>query len=164
MAYAGSYVWRLRKRVGHELIVMPAAQVLLLDGAGRVYLQRRRDMGGWEMPAGTCEPGGSFAQTAVQEVREETGLVIDAADLVPFACISEPAVHTVTYPNGDRTQCFSMCFYTRVWAGAIEIEAAEVVEASFFDRRCLPAPLHAPTQLALELYRRFEASKTFQVR
>jgi 8-oxo-dGTP pyrophosphatase MutT (NUDIX family) len=163
LGYVGSYLWRIRQRVGHELVVMPAAQVLQLDDAGRLYLQRRRDLGVWEIPAGTCEPGSSFEGTAVQEVLEETGLAIDASSLVPFACISDPAVHTITYPNGDRTQCFSVCFRARRWSGSINIETSEVLEASFFDWEDLPSPIHESTALAMELYRRFVQSNLFQV-
>jgi 8-oxo-dGTP pyrophosphatase MutT (NUDIX family) len=164
VAFVGSYMWRLRQRVGHELVVMPAAQVLLIDDNDRVYLQRRKDLGVWEMPSGTCEPEGSFAQTAVQEVLEETGLTIDAASLVPYACISDPTVHIVTYPNGDRTHVFSICFCARRWTGSVSIEAEEVLESSFFDQGRLPAPLAPATEAALDLYRRFIESNTFQVR
>jgi 8-oxo-dGTP pyrophosphatase MutT (NUDIX family) len=164
MAYRGSYMWLLRRRVGHRLVVMPSAQVLLIDELDRVYLQRRRDLGTWEMPSGTCEPDSSFAETAVKEVAEETGLGLEAADLVAFASLSDPAVQTITYPNGDRTQCFSVCFTARTWTGSVEIEPAEVLEASFFDRDRLPSPLHPSTRVALELYDRFLESDSFQVR
>jgi 8-oxo-dGTP pyrophosphatase MutT (NUDIX family) len=164
VGYTGSYMWRLRRRIGHELLVMPSAQVLLIDEIDRLYLQRRRDLGTWEMPAGTCEPGSSFAQTAVREVAEETGLRIEIADLVAFASLSDPAIHTITYPNGDRTQCFSVCFYARKWTGSISIEAAEVLESSFFDPDHLPSPLHSSTRVALDLYGRFVDSKMFQIR
>jgi ADP-ribose pyrophosphatase YjhB (NUDIX family) len=164
MAYVGSYMWRLRQQVGHELVVMPAAQVLLIDGDGRAYLQQRRDLGVWEMPGGTCEPGSSFAQTAVQEVREETGLTILAANLVPYACLSDPTIQTIRYPNGDLTHCFTICFFARSWTGSVSIEPAEVSESSFFDQRHLPAPLLPSTELAFELYRHFSESTAFQVR
>ncbi len=160
----GSYVWRLRQLVGSELIVMPAAQVLLLDGTDRVYLQRRRDLGVWELPSGTCEPGSTFAQTAKEEVREETGLTLDVPNLVAYACISDPGVHTITYPNGDRTHCFSICFFARHWTGDIEVEASEVLEGAFFSKSHLPDPLHPATKLALELHTRFTESAVFQVR
>jgi ADP-ribose pyrophosphatase YjhB (NUDIX family) len=164
VAYRGSYMWRLRRRVGHQLVVMPCVQVLLMDELDRMYLQRRSDLGTWEMPSGTCEPDGSFAQSAVREVAEETGLEIEIVDLVAFASLSDPAIQTITYPNGDRTQCFSVCFYARRWTGEIRIEPAEVLEASFFDLEHLPGPLHPSTRVALGLYHRFLESKTFQVR
>ena len=164
MAYFGSYVWRLRQLVGGELIVMPGAQVLLIDQTERVYLQRRKDVPIWEIPAGTCEPGSSFEQTARDEVREETGLIVDAADLVAYACISDPGVNIVTYPNGDRTHCFSICFFSRRWTGEIDVEESEVLEGAFYSKSNLPDPLHPSTKLALELYTRFTESAVFQVR
>jgi ADP-ribose pyrophosphatase YjhB (NUDIX family) len=164
MAYRGSYMWRLRRLVGHQLIVMPSVQVLLIDELDRVYLQRRRDLGTWEMPSGTCEPDCSFAQTAVREVAEETGLRIEDTDLVAFASVSDPTVQTIEYPNGDRTHCFSVCFFARRWAGSIAIEAAEVLEAAFFVPDRIPSPLHPSTRLALDLYDRFVESGVFQIR
>jgi hypothetical protein len=43
-------MWHLRRRVGHQPVVMPSVQVLLIDELDRVYLQRRRDVGTWERP------------------------------------------------------------------------------------------------------------------
>ena len=95
MGYEGSYLWSLRQVVGNQLLLSPGAQVLLIDQHGLIYLQRRKDMGIWEIPAGACEMGSSFASTAVTEVLEETGLTIAASDLVAFACLSDPAIHIV---------------------------------------------------------------------
>ncbi|MEU2613879.1 NUDIX domain-containing protein [Micromonospora sp. NPDC007271] len=65
---------------------MPGAQVVLLDSAERILFQQRRDSGLWEIPAGAAEPGGSFVSAAIDEVREETGLVVEAADLDSRPC------------------------------------------------------------------------------
>ena len=35
----------------------------------------------WELPGGGVEPGESYAETAVREVREETGFELDLADV-----------------------------------------------------------------------------------
>ncbi|RKR89262.1 NUDIX domain-containing protein [Micromonospora pisi] len=87
MGYVGSYTWQLRQLVGSRLLLMPGAQVVLLDSADHVLFQRRRDSGLWEIPAGAAEPGGSFVGTAIDEVREETGLMIDSSDLAAFGCV-----------------------------------------------------------------------------
>ena len=163
MGFEGSYLWSLRQVVGNQLLLSPGAQVLLIDQHGLIYLQRRKDMGIWEIPAGACEMGSSFASTAVTEVFEETGLTIAASDLVAFACLSDPAIHIVEYPNGDRTHGFAVCFEARGWSGSVEIDPAEVTEYGFFSLDELPSPLHPPTQVALDLYRRFRATGAFQV-
>ncbi len=163
MSYVGSYLWSLRQRVGHRLLLSPGAQVVLINPEGLVYLQRRRDMGIWEIPAGACETGSSFASTAVTEVFEETGLTIVAPDLVAFACLSDPTIHIVEYPNGDRTHAFAICFEARIWSGCVTLDPVEVTEYGFFPPDEPPAPLYPPTRVVFELYRRFLATGVFQV-
>ena len=63
-----------------DVIEHPGAVVIAaLDDGGRVALVRqyRHAVGGelLELPAGTLEPGEPPAETAVRELREETGLV-----------------------------------------------------------------------------------------
>ena len=162
MGYVGSYIWSLRRQVGSRLLLVPGAQVLLVDQAERGLFQRRRDNGVWELPAGSCEEGGSFADTAVQELAEETGLHVRKDDLVPFASLSDPGVHTLEYPNGDRTHCFALCFTARRWSGELCPEAAEVTAAAFFDLTAPPQPLHPPTAVVLRLYQEFTETGRFQ--
>ena len=149
MTYEGSYLWQLRQHVGSRVVLMPGAQVLAVDSADRVLLQRSRDSGLWELPAGAAEPGDSFRSAAARELLEETGLVVAEADLVPFASLSE-------------ADCFALCFEARRWTGDLRPAADEVLDAAFFDQR--PADLHPPTRVALELYAAYRASGVFQAR
>jgi 8-oxo-dGTP pyrophosphatase MutT (NUDIX family) len=164
VAYIGTYVWSLRQFVGTQLLLVPGAQVLLVNEHGLVYLQRRTDLGLWEIPAGACEVGSSFAGTAIAELREETGLQVGIGDLVAFACLSDAAIHIIEYPNGDRNHCFAMCFAVRTWSGEISIDPEEVAEFGFFALDALPSPMYAPTSVVLDLYSRFEATGRFQVK
>jgi len=59
----------------------PASRVLLVDPAGRVLLFR--GAGWWFAPGGGIRPGESGTTAAVREVREETGIVLDPAQLGP---------------------------------------------------------------------------------
>jgi 8-oxo-dGTP pyrophosphatase MutT (NUDIX family) len=162
MTYEHSYLWELRQQVGSRPLLMPGAQVLLLDPADRILFQRSRDSGLWELPAGAAEPGDSFRTTACRELFEETGLVVASEDLVPFASLSEADIHTLTYPNGDVLHCFAMCFAARQWSGELCPSADEVLEAGFFERP--PGELHPPTRVVLSLYDAFRASGVFQAR
>ena len=47
------------------------------DGGAEVVLCGRDAGGTWSLPKGTPEPGESVAQTALREVREETGLEVE---------------------------------------------------------------------------------------
>ncbi|GAA5531651.1 NUDIX hydrolase [Deinococcus metallilatus] len=59
----------------------PGAGGVVLDGGGRVLLVRYRS-GAWAFPKGHVEAGETLEQTAVREVREETG--VSAAPLAPL--------------------------------------------------------------------------------
>lgn len=91
MAYQGSYLWNLRQLVGSQLLLVPGAQVLVLDGQDRALFQQRTDDQVWALPAGACEPGEDFTSTAIHELAEESGLLVDREDLVPFGCLSDSA-------------------------------------------------------------------------
>jgi 8-oxo-dGTP pyrophosphatase MutT (NUDIX family) len=64
-----------------------SVRVVLLDDADRILLFRTVDptmpeLGEWwELPGGGVEPGESHAETAVREIREETGFELDVADV-----------------------------------------------------------------------------------
>src|ERR1700741_3237178 len=75
MSFEGSYLWKLRQEVGHDLVLIPGAAVAAQREDGRVLFIRRGDNGVWALPGGAAEEGGSFARTAVDELREETGLL-----------------------------------------------------------------------------------------
>jgi 8-oxo-dGTP pyrophosphatase MutT (NUDIX family) len=58
-----------------------AVRVVLQDDGGRILLFRaflasRSAEGWWELPGGGIDPGETYVQAAVREIREETGLVI----------------------------------------------------------------------------------------
>lgn len=57
--------------------------VMVYDDSGRVLVQRRNDPGwpGCVFPGGHVEPGESFVDAAVREVREETGLTVENLQL-----------------------------------------------------------------------------------
>lgn len=84
MSFSDSYLGQLRKRIGSELVLMPGAMNRLRRPAnGRVLFTRRADDGTWCLPAGTAEPGGSFAATAIGELKREVGVTVVESDLVP---------------------------------------------------------------------------------
>jgi len=162
VTFENSYLWRLRRKVGSDLVLMPGASVLVEDDRGFILLLKRTDNAAWCMPGGAAEENASFAETAITEVREETGLAVRKEDLIPFACVSEPEVHIIEYPNGDRTHCFSLWFVARRWTGNLVINGDESTECAFFPRSDLPEPLLRPTARAFELYDIFNRTRCFQ--
>jgi 8-oxo-dGTP pyrophosphatase MutT (NUDIX family) len=164
MPYVGSYLWQLRQAVGNDLVLMPGAMVALQRDDGQVLLTKRADDGTWCLPAGAAEVGGSFAQTAIDELGEETGVNVAKEDLVPFASLSEATEHTIHYPNGDITHCFAICFLARRWRGDPRPDCDESTEVRFAPLNEVPKPVHPPTARALELLQTYLETGTFQLR
>jgi 8-oxo-dGTP pyrophosphatase MutT (NUDIX family) len=77
----------------HELrydLVRDAVRVVLADAGGRVLLfhvmtPEEAPDGWWELPGGGIDPGESYLEAAVREIKEETGLVLDPAQVGPPA-------------------------------------------------------------------------------
>jgi len=67
--------------------------VALIDGEGRVLLQRRsatRSMAGlWEFPGGKIEAGESPEAALIRELHEELGIDVEAACLAPAVFASD---------------------------------------------------------------------------
>lgn len=164
MAFADSYLGRLRQEIGSNLVLMPGAMVALRRPDGRLLFTERADDGTWCFPAGAAEPGGSFARTAVDELKEEVGIAVAESDLVPFGCLSEAELHTITYPNGDVTHCFAVLFMAERWSGNPEPDGEESTASQFADPANPPTPLHGPTARGLELLIAYLDSGSFQVR
>jgi 8-oxo-dGTP pyrophosphatase MutT (NUDIX family) len=69
-------------------LVRSCVRVVLQDASGRVLLFRaqlesRSSQHWWELPGGGIEPGETYQQTAVRELAEETGLLINPAQVGP---------------------------------------------------------------------------------
>jgi ADP-ribose pyrophosphatase YjhB (NUDIX family) len=163
LSFEGSYLWHLRQKIGHDLVLTPGAAVAAMREDGKVLFARRGDDGTWCLPGGAAEVGGSFAKTAVDELREETGLVVAAADLIPVACFSEAENHILHYPNGDVAHYFSMCFLARRWEGDLMPDGDETTELRFADPTDLPRPFEDSTERAVELLLAYLRTGAFQV-
>jgi 8-oxo-dGTP pyrophosphatase MutT (NUDIX family) len=161
--FEGSYLWRLRQKVGSDLVLIPGAMVFLVAEDGTVLFTRRADNGTWCLPAGGAEEGGDFATTAVTEVREETGVTVDPADLIGFGTLSEAELHTVTYPGGDVSHNFAMLFLARRWEGEPRPDGLETTEMLWADPSAPPTPLDPPAVHALSLFDSYLRSGEFQV-
>ncbi|MFR9674985.1 NUDIX domain-containing protein [Streptomyces sp. TR06-5] len=85
-------------------------RVLLLQRGPRAKFARGR----WDLPVGKTDPGEAVTDTAVRELREETGLVVAPEDLrVAHVVHGRQGVES---PNGFLTVVFA----TQRWAGEPE--------------------------------------------
>jgi ADP-ribose pyrophosphatase YjhB (NUDIX family) len=108
--------------------LVPGASAIVTDSEGNVLLHRRRDSGLWALPGGVMDIGETIAQCAEREVREETGLIVQAYRLVGI--YSDPD-HVFAYSDGEVRQEFSVCFACRILGGDIS-KSSESLEVKFW--------------------------------
>ena len=124
------YLQQLRRCVGKDTLLVPAAAGCIRDEEGRILLVRRSDEDGlWGFPGGAMEPGESAGQAMVREVSEETGLEVEPVALI--GVYSSPDF-AFSFPNGDRVQAVSSFFECRVVGGSLRPDMEETLELRFF--------------------------------
>lgn len=130
MPYVGSYIWKIRQKIGHDPLIMPSADAIAVREDGKLMLVFNKDFNGWFFPGGYVEEGQTSQECAARELLEEAGLEARSEDLVPFAFASG---HRADYPNGDVTYPFTQCFIARAWRDAgSELDFYEVTERRWF--------------------------------
>jgi ADP-ribose pyrophosphatase YjhB (NUDIX family) len=114
------------------VIVRRGDEVLLLLRANTGYMD-----GHWAVPAGHVEHGESAVAAAVRELKEEVGLDVDAADLVPVT-----AMHR-TGGNGDPIdERVDFFFMASKWTGEPRLmEPEKAAGLDWYPLDKLPGPL-----------------------
>jgi 8-oxo-dGTP pyrophosphatase MutT (NUDIX family) len=134
------YYRALRARIGHELILYPAAGAAIFDNDGRILLQEKTFEPGWFLPGGGIDPGEHPEDTLVREVAEETGLIVRPGKVL---LIVGGAAFRYEYPNGDRVEITGPIYRCEVVGrtnGPIDNETRRI---EYFARADMP-PLRMP--------------------
>ena len=71
----------LRKKIGHDLIVLPSVSICHIDEQNRVLLMKFGDTDQWGLPGGAVEPNEQPTTAAVREMWEETGLHVKLTEV-----------------------------------------------------------------------------------
>ncbi|MCP2166295.1 NUDIX hydrolase [Goodfellowiella coeruleoviolacea] len=127
--------------------VKPAVSAFVLDDRDRLLMIRRTDNDRYAIPGGGQEPGETLSQTAVREVKEETGVDIEVVGLIGL--YSNPA-HVIAYDDGEVRQEFSICFRARPVGGELTT-SSESSEVCWVDRDALDGlNIHPSIRLRIE--------------
>ncbi|WP_328237990.1 NUDIX hydrolase [Shouchella miscanthi] len=121
------YVQSLRQKVGTQPLILPGSVVLIVNHQGELLLENRKD-GGWGLPGGLMELGESLEQTAVREVKEETGL--DVRNLQLLGIFSGETYH-FTFDNGDEIYSVTAVYWTKHFSGTLQVNPSESKEVRF---------------------------------
>lgn len=122
--------------VGGAVTLLPVVAAAMLDGEGRVLLQRRppgKQMADlWEFPGGKIDPGERPEAALVRELAEELGIVVDTQHCVPLTFASAPL--------GGR-HLLLLLYVIRDWQGDPQaLEATELAWMTPAAMRDLPMP------------------------
>ena len=130
------YISDIRKKIGHDPLLIVGASVIVTDEAGRVLLQHRADNGLWGYHGGCVELGENTEAAARRELLEETGLT--AGKMTLFGVFSGPEMR-YTYPNRDQASVVDVVYLCSDYSGEIRPQPEEVTELRWFAPAAIPA-------------------------
>jgi ADP-ribose pyrophosphatase YjhB (NUDIX family) len=126
--------------------LVPAASAAVSNEHNEILMQRRADNDLWAFPGGTMDFGESIGQTAVREVREETGLDVEIDGIVGI--YSDPR-HIIEYSDGEVRQQFNICFSARLLGGTLRASDESTEVAWITPQSLEDLPIHDTTRLRL---------------
>ncbi len=129
--------------------LVPGGSAIVVDGQGRILLQRRADSGLWALPGGTMNVGETLGQAIIREVREETGLAVEPVRIVGI--YSDPR-YVFAYDDGEVRQEFNVCLACRITGGELAV-SEESREVGFFTPAQIERlNLHPPIRRRIDDY------------
>lgn len=125
------YIKSIRPRLGHQKILLNSAGAVIVRD-GKILLQRRSDNGRWGLPGGLLELEETYAQAALREIWEETGLSCRL-----LALLGVFHNYDMVWSNGDRAHTLGPIYLAEIVGGELRRDE-ESLELGFFAPEELP--------------------------
>jgi ADP-ribose pyrophosphatase YjhB (NUDIX family) len=125
-----SYIKKIRTKIGKDKFIHPGARIIIENEIGEVLFIRRMDNGKIGLPAGALEEDETIEECIKREVKEETGLTL--MDFYVIGISTNPAKESVTYPNGDEIQYFTIEFYSNNYEGELNPKDKNEIKSAQF--------------------------------
>lgn len=127
--------------------IVAAASAVVISEDGKILLHKRRDNNFWSLLGGKMEPGETIHETAVREVREESGLVVEVVKLI--GVYTDPH-HIIEYSDGEIRQQFSICFQCKIISGSIQCSDESFEVQLFYPEEIKNLNLHPAQRIRIE--------------
>lgn len=128
------YIKWIRSKVSNDTIILNFSGACITNEKGELLLQRRSDKENiWGLPGGAVEIGESIKESAVREVKEETGFDIRIDYLIGVY-----SKYFTEYPNGDKAQSICYSFKGSILGGNLCVDKCETFDLDFFPKDKLP--------------------------
>lgn len=129
------YIKDLRKHVGHDALIGVGATTLVFNDKNELLLNLRSDTNTWGIPGGSMELYETIEETAIRELKEETGICAEELQLITVLSGKE---FYFEYPNGDKMCTVIVLFKVLNYSGSIKVSDNESKELKFFPLNSLP--------------------------
>jgi ADP-ribose pyrophosphatase YjhB (NUDIX family) len=163
MGFVGSDLWKVRQKWGRDALVWPSVCVIVINDQQQIWMGHRADIPRWSLLGGFYEIGEGAEGCARREIQEEAGLEVSALSMI--GVLTDAALTTTTYPNGDTVQSPAHVFLAAVGNGTVTLddEHRDYIWAALHQAISL-ATTDTYDSVALNMYQMWTETKQFQIR